>query len=795
MFDLFRFVLFVYKQPSGPVFFVVFYDKNVLIFTISNVVFSIFRQFLELFEMAFQIDDMRKEAVPKIGELIKKKTITLDIATDWLRSIYEIRFFEEKVFELLGQNIIKGASHLYAGQEAVAVGAIGAIKRGDVIGSTHRGHGHCGAVGNKYADTEEDRQEHWNRMMAELMGKQTGYCNGRGGSMHIADVDKCNNLGSTGIVGGNQPPAVGAALAEKYKKSGRVVLSFFGDGSCNTGTFHESMNMASVMNLPLVAIIENNLYGMSVPFSGSEIEGTVRASNVEDVAVRASAYDVPGMIVDGQDVVAVFLAICKAVERARKDMQMSIVEAKTYRWYGHSRSDPRAYRTKKEEKAWHDRDPIIVLSKKLLGEKLCTQKQLDAIKETAFETIEKATQFGIDSPWPDTAELVKDVYVPESYEAGLIEEEKSLSSKVHKATKAFGQAVAAGTGGSKKEITEKAAGQVKSQFGMDIMTIGQAVSAAQADEMRRDKNVIVMGEDVGLYGGAYQATRGLLKEFGIERVIDTAISEAAITGAAVGAALRGLRPVAEIMYVDFLTIAMDQLVHNGAYNRYMFGGHARVPMVLRTEGGLGRCIAAHHSESLEAWLMHVPGLYVVMPSTPYDAKGLLKAAIRSDNLVVFIEHKATYGQQGAVPTDDYIIPLGVADVKRPGSDVTIVSYSRMAMWSLAAAEKLAKAGIDAEVIDLRTLKPMDIDTVAESVRRTGRLVTVSEGFGSCGAGREVVGQLMAYRYSDGSCGFDYLDAGPINLAAEDVPPPMSEPLELASIPSVDKIVQAVRSLV
>ena len=285
----------------------------------------------------------------------------------------------------------------------------------------------------------------------------------------------------------------------------------------------------------------------------------------------------------------------------------------------------------------------------------------------------------------------------------------------------------------------------------------------------------------------------MLQEFGKERIIDTAISEAAIAGAAVGAALRGMRPIAEIMYVDFVTIAMDQLVHVGAYNRYMFGGKAKVPMVLRTEGGVGRCIAAHHSESLEAWLMHPPGLYVVMPSTPYDAKGLLKAAIRSDNPVVFIEHKATYGQTGPVPTDDYIIPLGVADIKRPGNDATIVSYCRMVMRSLDAAKILAdEHGIDAEVIDVRTLKPLDVKTIAESVRRTGRLITVSEGFGWCGAGREIAGQVMEYDFGDGSRGFDYLDSRPINLAARDVPPPMSEPLEEASIPSVPQIVAAVK---
>jgi len=746
--------------------------------------------------MNFCVEDTRKKPIPKLKQLIEDGIITLEDATDWLRTIYEIRFFEEKVFELLGRNIIKGASHLYAGEEAIAVGAIAAIERGDVIGSTHRGHGHCGAIGNKYADSEDGRQNHWNQMMAELMGKETGYCKGRGGSMHIAEVSKQNNLGSTGIVGGNQAPAVGAALAEKYKKTGRVVLSFFGDGSTNCGSFHESMNMASVLKLPLVAIIENNLYGMSVPFSGSEVEGAVRASNIEDIAVRAAAYDVPGMIVDGQDVVAVFLAVRLAVKRARRDFQMTIIEAKTYRWYGHSRSDPRAYRTKAEEKTWHDRDPIIVLSKKLLDEKLCAQKQLDEIKDKAFSTIETATKFGLDSPWPRPADLAKDVYVEESYPAELIESEKATSEKVTEATAAFEKAIASSTAKTKKEKTEQSKARIKSHFGMDVMTIGQAVSAAQAEEMRRDGNVFVIGEDVGLYGGAYQATRGLLAEFGTDRVIDTAISEAAIAGAAVGAALRDMRPIAEIMYVDFVTIAMDQLVHVGAYNRYMFGGKTKVPMVLRTEGGLGRCIAAHHSESLEAWLMHPPGLYVVMPSTPYDAKGLLKAAIRSDNPVVFIEHKATYGQLGAVPEGDYIIPLGVADIKRPGKDVTIVSYSRMAMWSLEAAKILAEQhDIDAEVIDLRTLKPMDIAAVVESVKKTGRLITVSEGFGTCGTGREISGAFMDYKFTDGSTGFDYLETAPVNLAAADCPPPMSEPLELASVPSVDRIVEAVKAIV
>lgn len=744
--------------------------------------------------MDFQIEDTRK-STPEIKQLIDAGTITLETALDWLRTIYEIRFFEEKVFELLGQNIIKGASHLYAGQEAVATGAIAAITEKDIIGSTHRGHGHCGAIGNKHAKTDKARQQHWNRMMAELMGRQTGYCGGRGGSMHIADVSK-GNLGSTGIVGGNIPPAVGAAMAEKYKKSGAVVLSFFGDGSTNTGSFHESMNMASVLKVPIVAIIENNLYGMSVPYHKVPVEFTRPASNITDIAERAYAYNVPAMIIDGQDVAAVFLGVSKAVNRAREKSLMTIIECKTYRWYGHSRSDPRKYRTKQEEESWHDRDPITVLSEKLLGEELTVREQLDEIKQKANDTIEAATQFGLDSPWPDVAELTKDVYVSETYDKKIIEDEKQLAGKALKATAAFEQAMASSSAKTKKEKTEQSRGKIKEQFGMDIVTMGQAIVAAQAEEMQRDANVILMGEDVGLYGGAYQASKGLVQQFGTKRVIDTPISEAAIVGSAVGAAIRGIRPIAEIMYVDFVTIASDQLMHNGAFNRYMFGGHAKVPMVLRTEGGVGRCIAAHHSKSLEPWLINIPGLYVVMPSTPYDAKGLLKAAIRSDNPVVFIEHKATYGQLGAVASGDYIIPLGAADVKKTGSDVTIVSYSRMAMFSLQAANILAaEHGIDAEVIDLRTLKPMDIDTVAQSVKKTGRLITVAESFYMCGTGREIAGRFMEYEFSDGSHGFDYLDAAPVNLAAADCPPPMSEPLEKASIPGIDRIIDAVKAIV
>ncbi|HPP74693.1 MAG TPA: alpha-ketoacid dehydrogenase subunit beta [Armatimonadota bacterium] len=330
---------------------------------------------------------------------------------------------------------------------------------------------------------------------------------------------------------------------------------------------------------------------------------------------------------------------------------------------------------------------------------------------------------------------------------------------------------------------------------MRVITYGQAVLEAQREEMQRDETVFVMGEDVGLYGGAYAATRGLYDEFGPRRVIDTAISEAAIVGAAGGAAMRGTRPIAEIMYIDFMTIASDQLIHNVGYNRYMFGGKTKVPCVIRTEGGVGRSIAAHHSESLEAMFLHVPGIYVVMPSTPYDAKGLLKAAIRDDNPVLFIEHKVLYSAvMGPVPEGDYIIPLGVADVKRQGKHATIVAYSRMLHFAMDAALEMEKDGIDVEIIDPRTLNPLDIDTIAKSVRKTGRLITVSEGYPRCGVGAEIIRQVMEYRFDDGSTGFDWLDCRPIMLSGKDCPIPMSEPLEDAVVPTREDIITAVKSM-
>lgn len=322
---------------------------------------------------------------------------------------------------------------------------------------------------------------------------------------------------------------------------------------------------------------------------------------------------------------------------------------------------------------------------------------------------------------------------------------------------------------------------------MRELTYREALNEALREEMQRDERVFLFGEDIGIYGGANGVTKGLMDEFGEKRVMDTPISEAVITGAAAGAALVGTRPVAEIMFVDFLALAMDQLVNQAAKMRYMFGGKARVPMVIRTQGGAHRSWAAQHGQSLEAWFMHVPGLYVVMPSTPGDAKGLLKAAIRDDNPVLFIEHKAIYLSKGPVPEGDYVIPLGQADVKRQGRDVTIVTYSRQTLYALEAAGKLAGEGIDAEVIDLRCLNPLDMDTVVASVRKTNRVVIVAEDVKTAGVSAEISARIT-------ETAFDYLDAPVVRCAGRDVPLPCVSHLERAAIPSADEIVGMVRDL-
>lgn len=324
---------------------------------------------------------------------------------------------------------------------------------------------------------------------------------------------------------------------------------------------------------------------------------------------------------------------------------------------------------------------------------------------------------------------------------------------------------------------------------MREITYLEAVREAMTQEMERDERVFLIGEDIGPYGGAFGASFGMLEQFGSERILDTPITELGLTGAATGAALIGMRPIAEIMFMDFTTLASEQLVNQAAKLRFMFGGKATVPMVLRTPAGSGTGAAEHHSQSLENWFVHIPGLKVVMPSSPYDVKGLLISSIRDDNAVVFVEHKLLYKMKGQVPEEPYTIPLGVAEVKREGRDLTIVATSIMVLRSLEAAEQLAEEGIEVEVVDPRTLRPLDMGPIIQSVIKTGRVLIVHEAVKTGGFGGELAALIAE------SKAFGYLDAPIVRLAGRDIPIPYNRTLEYHAVPQVEDIVAKARDIV
>lgn len=324
---------------------------------------------------------------------------------------------------------------------------------------------------------------------------------------------------------------------------------------------------------------------------------------------------------------------------------------------------------------------------------------------------------------------------------------------------------------------------------MSEITYAQAINDAISEEMRKDDSVFMMGEDIGLYCGAFGVSRGMVQEFGEERIIDTPIAEQAYVGAAVGAAMTGLRPIVELMFSDFMCVCFDELVNEAAKLRFMFGGKVKVPLVMRAAAGAGTGAAAQHSQSLEACLAHFPGLKVVIPSTPYDAKGLLKSAIHDDNPVMFLEQKKLYRTKGEVPEEDYSIPLGVADIKREGQDCTIVTYGRMVQVCLEAAEALEKEGIQVEIVDIRSLLPLDTDTIIQSVKKTKHVLIVHEAVQFGGFGGEICGQIAD------SEAFYYLDAPIKRLGGKSTPIPFNPTLEAETFPTVEKVIRAVKELV
>ena len=646
---------------------------------------------------------------------------------EMLRRMELIRAFEEALAAAYAAGEVPTeAIHLSIGQEAVAVGVCFALRADDHMATTHRGHGHMLAKG---ADLDG--------MMAELMGKAAGLCGGKGGSMHVTDA-RVGAIGANGIVGASPLIAAGAAHAARQSGSGQVAVAFMGDGATNQGMFHEALNFAGVLDLPCLFVVENNLYG--------EFTAQARHMRVERIAQRAAAYGIAGQTVDGNDVWAVYQAARAAVERARRGEGPTLLECLTYRWHGHMEGEAVDYRPAEEIASWKERCPIESWRAALVAGGLVERAAADEITRTARARVDEALERARRAPAPALSALRSEIFAPEP---------ARLYARPAEPPRSNGRE----------------------------LTCSAAIFEALAEELARDERVYLMGEDVTT-GGYFSVTVGLSDRFGTDRVVDTPISEYAIVGSAVGAAMTGRRPVVEILFSDFLTTCMDPIVNQAAKLRYMSGGQYTIPLVVRTPGGAGLGMAAQHSQSLEAWLTGVPGLIVLAPATPADAKGLLKAAIRSNNPVLFFENKLLYTVTGPVPEGDHVVPIGVAEVKRPGRDATVVTVGAALGKALEAAQQLSDEGIEAEVVDLRTLVPLDLETVARSVARTGRLVTVEDASLTHGFGAEVVARVVEVAHGA-------LRAAPRRVAAADVPIPYNTALENAALPDAAAVRRAV----
>ncbi len=636
-----------------------------------------------------------------------------------------IRGFEQRVAALYRDGEVPGFVHLSIGQEAAAVGACWPLRRADAITSTHRGHGHCLAKGLDPLG-----------MFAELMGKDQGTNRGRGGSMHIADP-KLGIFGANGVVAAGLPIAAGAATATQLRADSSVTVAFFGDGAPAQGAFHEALNLAAVWHLPVIFFCENNGYAEFSPTS------TQHATSLD---ARAAGYGVDYVAVDGNDVAATAAAMDSVVLAIRAGRGPALVEAVTYRVHGHYEGDPQRYRSSEEIHAWEARDPLLVHEGRLRAAGVGTE-EIEALKLSVVDELDGAVEAARRLASPEVATL-----------ADFVVRARPVRAE-----------------------------PPPPRQDAPVFRMMDAVRAALQAELADDDRVFLAGIDVGTGGNVFGITRGLSDQFG-SRVRDTPISEAAIVGLAVGAAMAGMRPVVELMYLDFLGVCFDQLLNQAAKLPFMTGGAAEMALTVRTQFGAGRSSGSQHSQSLEALLAHIPGLIVVMPSTPADTYGLLRAAIQDPNPVVFIENRLLYGMKGPQPPDDYILPIGKSAVVRTGTDATVVSISRMVHEAVTAAERVADEGISIEVIDLRTVAPLDVVTILDSVQKTSRLLIAHEAVVPFGIGAELAATVAREGFWD-------LDAPIERIGAAATPPPYAPELEQAWLPDHDDIADAIRRLV
>ena len=644
-----------------------------------------------------------------------------------LKTMLRIRLFEEKCAEAYTQEKIRGFLHLYDGEEAVAAGIIPLLEPQDRLVATYREHGHALARGVPMG-----------AVMAEMYGKSEGCAGGRGGSMHLFSKDH-NFYGGNAIVGGGLPMAVGLALADKMQDSDAVTTCFFGEGAVAEGEFHESLNLASLWDLPLLFVCENNGYAMGTALDISEAE--------TDISVKARSYDITSEIVDGMDVVAVEAAARRALQTIAKTKEPYFLECRTYRFRPHSMFDAQLYRDKAEVAKWREKGPIVRFQNWATESGLLHEADIVDMKSEVMAEITEAIAFA---------------------EAGTDEPVESLDRFV-------------------MAPDRPAPPEIPTPGKMIQTTYRDAMKSAIADAMTRDDRVFLMGEDVGRYGGCYAVSKGLLDQFGADRIRDTPLSESGFTGAGIGAAIAGMRPIVEVMTVNFSLLALDQIMNTAATLRHMSNNQFGVPVVIRMATGAGKQLAAQHSHSLEGWYAHIPGLRILAPATLEDARGMLWTALQDPDPVLIFENVMLYNMAGEIAENAGPVDIDRAVVRRAGDDITLVTYGGSLFKTLDAAESLAGDGISAEVIDLRSLRPLDMDTIRASVARTHRVLIVDEGWRSGSLSAEIGMRLAEDSFFD-------LDAPPARVCSAEVPIPYARQLEQAALPRTEAIIAAVKQL-
>lgn len=642
---------------------------------------------------------------------------------DLLGQMIRIRRFEDKCAELYTKEKIRGFLHLYDGEEAIAAGVIPVLTETDRIVATYREHGHALVRGVPMKT-----------VMAEMYGKAEGCSGGRGGSMHLFDA-ATNLYGGNAIVGGGLPLAGGLALADRIRGETNVTACFFGEGAVAEGEFHETMNLAELWDLPVLFVCENNGYAM-----GSAI---ARTESETDIHKKATAYGIEAERVDGMDVVAVEGAARRAIARIRETGRPHFLECKTYRFRAHSMFDAQLYRDKNEIAEWRRKGPLVRFQGWLLENGLIHESDVDDIEARVATEIAEAVDFAEAAAWEPVETLTHHVHGPQ-----------------------IAPPAPPAPSGKNVEVTYR-----------------EAVKQGIRDAMLRDERVFLMGEDVGAYGGCYAVSKGLLAEFGEARIRDTPLSESGFTGAGIGAAAAGMRPIVELMTVNFSLLALDQIMNTAATIRHMSDGQFGVPLVIRMATGAGKQLAAQHSHSLEGWYAHIPGLKVLAPATLEDARGMLWTALQDPDPVLIFENVMLYNMSGEIDEDAGPVDMSKAAVRRAGKDLSLITYGGSLGKTLEAAEVLAKEGIDAEVIDLRSLRPLDDETILVSLAKTRRAVIIDEGWRTGSLSAEIMTRIM-------EAGFWSLDGPVSRVCSEEVPIPYPAHLEQASIPQVEKIVAA-----